>query len=169
MPGNPGCRKQRPIECSAHGGPPRHPHRAHSGNQYHLPLRGNPSSRAENFGQLDLMKPVPTWRIDTTTVGFEVKECPLLADTASWSRQRWESCQPSSTTMRKVKASSDCRSPRHTGRMHAARCVTFQNRTSGRSFRLPATTHLSDNKHLASLNTDGSRLGQVSNIGVTTK
>ena len=34
------------------------------------------------------MKPVATWPAVKTTVGFEVKERPLLADTASWSFQR---------------------------------------------------------------------------------
>ena len=47
--------------------------------------RGRHSSRVKDFGQLDLMKPVPTWRIDTKTVGFEVQEHPRSADTASWS------------------------------------------------------------------------------------
>ena len=48
------------------------------------------------------MKPVPTWPAVTTTVGFEVQERPLPADTASWSLQQWGSCQLSPATMRKV-------------------------------------------------------------------
>ena len=38
--------------------------------------RGRHSSRVEDFGQLYLMKPVPTWRTATRTVGFEVQEHP---------------------------------------------------------------------------------------------
>ena len=46
-----------------------------------------------------LMKLVP---FVTTTVGFEDQERLLPADTASWSLQRWGSCQLSPTTMRKI-------------------------------------------------------------------
>ena len=65
------------VECSAHGSPPQHAHQAHLGFQ--SLLRGNPIP-ALRIGQLDLNETWPSWPAVTTTVGFEVKECPLLAD-----------------------------------------------------------------------------------------
>ena len=56
--------------------------------------RGNRSSCAENFGQLDSNKPVSIWPAVTTTVGFEVQERPLPADTAS----SWQLRKSVSTT-----------------------------------------------------------------------
>ena len=97
--------------------------------------RGRRSSRVENFGQLDLMKPHPgessrgpsVSRFRSTGVR---RYCKLVPP-------RWGSCQPSLTTMRKKKGLSvvRLRSPRHTGRTHPARCPSPHNRTSGRSFR----------------------------------
>ena len=56
-------------------------HTESSRNQYHLPLRGN-----HIFAPRTLASGIPIcpiWPVVTTTVGFEFKERPLLADTTA--------------------------------------------------------------------------------------
>ena len=78
------------------------------------------------------MKLVPPWLAVTTTVGLEVQGAPASCRHCTWSSNDGNRA---SLPNDNEKGLSDCRSPRHTGRAHPARCPTPPNRTSSRSLR----------------------------------
>ena len=129
------------IECTVHGSLSRHPHRAHSRNPCHIPLCGI-SSGAENFCQLDTSKTRANLTV-TKTVGFEVQEHSLPADIASWSLQKWRSCQPF------VNNNEKCLSVTRLQVAKAYWAYAFclmpapRNRVSSCSFRPPQRRHTS--------------------------
>ena len=127
--GNPGCRRRRPqCHCPRYrnvlliGSPPRHPHRAPSRNQCHVPLRGNDSSRAESFGQLDSNETRATLASRQDDRGFRGPRSVCFLQTLQLVPPTM-GIVPASPNDNE-KGSSDCRSPRHTGRTHPARCPT---------------------------------------------
>ena len=81
-------------ECSGCGRPLQQSHGVHSRNQCHLPSRGNHSFRAEDFGQLDSMKPVPPGHLSRRP-GFLSPGAPVFG----------RHCKPVRSTMGKLPTS----------------------------------------------------------------